>query len=94
MRDEESLKFRRRNLKAVVLDEFFHPVDDRHVMVFIDDRNVTSVQPTVAIKGGRRRLRIIEVTLHDLRATNPQLAAFPERLIFPSVRVNDAAFGI
>ena len=63
-------------------------------MVFIDDRNVTSVQPTVAIKGCRSRLRIIEVTLHDLRATNPQLAAFPERLIFPSVRVNDTTFGI
>src|SRR3954447_5258747 len=73
MRDEQRLELRRRDLETLVLDELLDPVDDREPAVAVDRRHVAGPQPAVDERR-RRRVRVAQVALHDLRAADPQLA--------------------
>jgi hypothetical protein len=89
---EERLELGRRDLEALELDELLHPVDDREVAVLVEAADVPGVQPTVLVDGVGGRLRVAQVALHHLGATDEELA-LPALGDVAALRVDDAALG-
>jgi hypothetical protein len=75
MRQQHGLEFRWRNLVGLVLDQLLEPVDDRKRPVLVEVGDVSGVQPAVTIHGIGGRGGLIEVSLHDLKTADPNLAA-------------------
>src|SRR5206468_4084353 len=71
--EQHGLEFGRGNLVALVLDQLLYPVDDRVAAVLVYHRDVAGVQPPLAVDRRRRGLRVVQVALHDLRPSDPQL---------------------
>ena len=76
VRQQQAFELSRRHLEALVLDEFLDPVDDEDVAVVVEVSNVAGVQPAIGIDRLRGGLIVVQVPLHDLRATNPQFTIF------------------
>ena len=74
MCQQNRFQFGRRNLEALILDQFLHAVDNEKVAVFVSITNVAGVQPSVRVDRARRCLRVIEIAFHDLRPAHPDLA--------------------
>ena len=77
MADQQRLKFRRRDLEALDLDEFLHPVDDAEEALLVDQRQIAGVQPALGVKRAGRRLGVVEVSHHHLRARAPKVRPRP-----------------
>src|SRR5204863_375050 len=66
----------RRDLEALVLDQLLETVDDLEVAVGVGGRDVAGVEPALGVHGRSRRVGIVQVAAHHLRATDPKLAPF------------------
>jgi hypothetical protein len=60
--EQECFQFSRRDLKALELDDLLHSVNDEHLLVLVDERNVSCVQVAVFVYGVGCRFRIVQVT--------------------------------
>src|SRR5687768_18049710 len=56
--------------------------------------DVAAVQPAVAVEHGARLRGAVQITAHDLRAANPDLAVDARCDVAATLRVDDAAFSI
>ena len=61
--------------------------------VAVEVRNVAGVQPSIGIDGLGRRLGVVQIPLHDLRPTYPQLTIGVDITIV-AFEVDDAALGV
>jgi hypothetical protein len=52
-------------LEPLEFDDLLHSVDNEHLLIFVDEGDVTRVQPPVLVDRVSRCLRIIQVTCHD-----------------------------
>ncbi len=92
--DQQRLKFGRRDLEALDLDEFLHPVDDEEEALLVDQRQIAGVQPALGIKRPGRRLGVVEVSDHDLGPANPEFALGTGFGIAACVKVDDPGLGV
>uniref|UniRef100_A0A182Q3C3 Uncharacterized protein n=1 Tax=Anopheles farauti TaxID=69004 RepID=A0A182Q3C3_9DIPT len=81
VRQQHGLDLGRRHLVALVLDQLLQPVDDVKLTVRVVVPNVAGVQPAVRVDRVACGRRVTDVTAHDLRPAEAQLAALvrPER---------------
>jgi hypothetical protein len=64
------------------------------VAALVGARDVSRVQPSLIVDRLPRRFRTVEVTEHDLRASNPEFAVALASPKAPAARdIDDAAFG-
>ena len=94
MGDDQRFKLGRRDLKALELDELLQAIHNRHVPKLVDDRDVAGMQPTVSIDGRSSGFGVVEVALHHLRTTDPELATVANTLVLATNGVDDAALGV
>lgn len=52
-------------LEPLEFDDLLYSVDNKHLLIFVDEGDVTRVQPPVLVDRVGRCLRIIQVTCHD-----------------------------
>ena len=73
VRDQHLLDFERRNVLAAADDDVLLPVDDQHVAIPVDRRQVSGMEPS-ALHGGEAVVGPFPVTLHDDVAARDDLA--------------------
>ena len=94
MGQQQRLEFGRRDLEALELDQLLDPIDDRQVAVLVDEADIAGMQPAVVVDRVGGCLRVIEVPLHHLRSTHPQLADTTHVLVVAVLHVHDPTLGV
>ncbi len=94
MRQQHGLELRRRHLQSLVLDQLLHPVDDEEVAVVVHAADVARAQPPFAVHHRPRLGQATQVTAHDLRTANPNLAVRAGRDVGAGFDVDDARFRV
>lgn len=59
---QKCFQFGGRDLEALELDDFLHPVHDEHLLVLIDERNVSCVQKAVFVDSVGCGFRVVQIT--------------------------------
>ena len=90
VRDQHFLDFERRDVLAAADDDVFLPIDDQHVAIAVDGRQVSGMEPS-ALHRVQAVSRPLPVAVHDDVAAGHDL---PNRLAvaghFPAVGIDDA----
>src|ERR1043166_435869 len=94
MSPQQRLELSGRHLKALVLDQLLQTIHDREVALAVHVPDVPRVQPSILVDRRRRGLPVIEISAHDLGATDQELAVFIGPQIRPARRIDDSALGI
>ena len=81
-------------MKALVFDELLQAIDHVQIPVGIGPADVTGMEPPVRVDHRLRCLRIVQVTLHDLRSAYPYLAEVAGRRILAARQVDDPELGV
>src|SRR5260370_1304384 len=94
MRQQKRLQLGRRHLESLVLDELLQAVDDEVQVAVVDVADVPCVKEAVGIDRALRRLFVVQVTTHHLRAANPDLSVLIPAELFAGRHVPDLAFRV
>jgi hypothetical protein len=95
MRQQQRLELRGRHLQPFVFDQFLRAIDDVEPALFVDVADVAGVIPALRIDRCRGGIGVVQVTLHDVRAANQQLALGVNAADrFPGGRIHDLHFRV
>ena len=90
MLEQNRLELRGRDLESLDLDQLLQPIDHGQVAVVIEHTDVAGVQPALRIDRAGRRLGIVQVAFHDVRAAHPHFTRLADRHVLAGFRIDDA----